>query len=69
MNSRRKEKLGNWALDIAKYIFTAVIIARWFKSDSVWKWYDYIIPLIVVIATVFLGLYWTDDSENEKKGK
>lgn len=58
MNSKRKEKLGNWALDIAKYIFTAVIIAKWFNSDMPWQWYDYIIPLFVVVVTVCIGLYW-----------
>lgn len=34
-------------MDIAKYIFTAVIIAKWFNSDMPWQWYDYILPLFV----------------------
>lgn len=66
MNAKRKEKLGNWAMDIAKYIFTAVIIARWFNDDSVWEWYDYIVPLLVVLSTVALGLFWTGNNSKDK---
>lgn len=65
MNSRRKDKLADWALDIAKYISTAVLIARWFNRQSEWFWYDYIIPFMVVVLTIAFGIYLTDgDKDN-----
>lgn len=57
MNTKRKEKLGDLALDIAKYMITAVLLATWFKRTEQWAWYDFIIPVFVVIGLVLLGLY------------
>ena len=39
MNRKKKEKLGDLALDIAKYIITAVLIATWFNRTEQWQWY------------------------------
>ena len=41
MNTKRKEKLGDLALDIAKYMITAVLLATWFKRTEQWAWYDF----------------------------
>ena len=68
MNSKKKEKLGDLALDIAKYIITAVLIATWFNRTDSWEWYDFIIPIFVVFGIVWLGLYLIDN-DNKKKGK
>lgn len=68
MNSKKKEKLGDLALDIAKYIITAVLIATWFNRTDSWEWYDFIIPIFVVFGIVCLGLYLIDN-DNKKKGK
>lgn len=67
MNSKKKLKLGELALDIAKYIITAVLISAWFNKTEQWKWYDFIIPTFVVVTIVWLGLDLIDDKT--KKGK
>lgn len=69
MNRKKKEKLGDLALDIAKYIITAVLIATWFNQTEQWQWYDFIIPIIVVISIVWIGLYLTDNNDKRKKGQ
>ncbi|MBB1530972.1 MAG: hypothetical protein HXL35_04760 [Prevotellaceae bacterium] len=69
MNRKKKEKLGDLALDIAKYIITAVLIATWFNRTEQWQWYDFIIPIIVVISIVWIGLYLTDNNDKRKKGQ
>ena len=67
MNTKRKEKLGDLALDIAKYIITAVLIATWFSKSERWEWYDFIIPVFVVIGLVLLGLYFLNDNKEERR--
>ena len=56
-------------MDIAKYIITAVLIATWFNRTEQWQWYDFIIPIIVVISIVWIGLYLIDNNSKKKKGK
>ena len=48
MNTKKREKLGDLSLDIAKYIITAVLISALFNRSDEWKWYDFIYPVIVV---------------------
>ena len=67
MNSKKKLKLGELALDIAKYIITAVLISAWFNRTEQWQWYDFIIPIFVVVTIVWMGLELTDNKT--KKGK
>lgn len=67
MNTKRKEKLGDLALDIAKYMITAVLLATWFKRTEQWAWYDFIIPVFVVIGLVLLGLYFLNDNKEERR--
>lgn len=67
MNTKRKEKLGDLALDIAKYMITAVLLATWFKRTEQWGWYDFIIPVFVVIGLVLLGLYFLNDNKEERR--
>lgn len=64
---KKKQKLGDLALDIAKYIITAVLISAWFNKTEQWQWYDFIIPIFVVVTIVWIGLELTDDKT--KKGK
>lgn len=67
MNTKKKQKLGDLALDIAKYIITAVLIATWFNRTDQWKWYNFIIPVIIVALIVWIGLYLTDNNIENKK--
>ena len=63
MNNKRKEKLGDFSRDIAKYITTAVILATWFKGADTWKWYDFLVPIVVVVAVTWFGLYLIGNNE------
>ncbi|MBR1411360.1 MAG: hypothetical protein IJ580_09715 [Prevotella sp.] len=71
MNNKRKEKLGDLLLDIAKYIITAILLATWFSDIEQWNWYSYILPVAAVVIAAISGLYLFKDDKNKlkKKGK
>ncbi|MDE7456265.1 MAG: hypothetical protein K2M96_06095 [Prevotella sp.] len=71
MNEKRKEKLGDLLLDIAKYIITAILLASWFSDIEQWNWYSYILPVAAVIIAAISGLYLfkEDNIKNKKKRK
>ena len=71
MNEKRKEKLGDLLLDIAKYIITAILLATWFSDIEQWNWYSYILPVAAVVIAAISGLYLFKDDKNKlkKKGK
>lgn len=71
MNEKRKEKLGDLLLDIAKYIITAILLASWFSDIEQWNWYSYILPVAAVIIAAISGLYLfkEDNIKHKKKGK
>lgn len=66
MNVKRKEKLGDFALDTAKYIITAGIVAKLFTQTDSWQWYHYLLILFVVAAIIALGVYWAG-ADNKKE--
>lgn len=71
MNPKRKEKLGDLLLDIAKYIITAILLATWFSDIEQWNWYSYILPVaaVVIAATSGLYLFKEGNTNNKRKGK
>lgn len=69
MNSKRKEKLGDLLLDIAKYIITAILFATWFSDISNWEWYSYLLPITAVVVAASVGLSLFKDNNKKKKGK
>ena len=67
MNTKKREKLGDLSLDIAKYIITSVLILALFNRSDEWKWYDFIYPVIVVGVMIWVSLFLIDGKENENK--
>lgn len=58
-----KENLGQYLIDISKYVVTGVIIASTFK-DLDDKYMVYILSAVVAIMALIVGLILT----NKKKG-
>ena len=58
-----KEKLGNYLIDISKYIFTGVVIASLFKDMGDNKWLIYGLGFTSALLALLLGLILT----NKKK--
>ncbi len=59
-----RKKFGDWLLDIAKYMATAILLTSIFSDmQNIWT---YIIVAITVVATLLLGLWLTRDKTNEK---
>lgn len=53
---RKKEKLGDYLLDISKYVLTAVLITLFFNDISSSKVMTYLIGAMVAIVTLLWGL-------------
>lgn len=59
-----RKKFGDWLLDIAKYMATAILLTSIFSDmQNIWT---YIIVAITVVATLLLGLWLTKDKTSEK---
>ena len=67
MNAKKREKLGDLSLDIAKYIITAVLISALFNRSDEWKWYNFIYPIIAVALTIWIGLLLIDSKKGDGK--
>ena len=66
MKQESKKKIGEWLLDVAKYMLTAVLISTIFK-DLENKWVIYIGCSIAVIVSFYIGIDLFD--KNTKKNK
>ena len=66
MNNKRKEKLADLLLDVAKYIVTAGLIATWFGNMGHWDWYSYLLSLGAILLSIIGGL-WLCDEKNDVK--
>lgn len=63
-----KKELGRLLLDIAKYIITAIILARIFgEFDNDFELYFCASVTIIVLALI--GLWLTEDDKKTKKKK
>ena len=51
-----KEKLGNYLIDISKYVLTGIVIASLFKDVEDKRFLIYTLGLLVAIATLIAGL-------------
>ncbi|MFB9898547.1 DUF6722 family protein [Hallella seregens] len=67
MKDKTKEKIGDWLLDVAKYIFTAVLLSTLFSGIATWKWYWYILIAIIVLSIVVIGLKIINSTGNKKR--
>ena len=59
-----EKKFGDWLLDIAKYMATAILLTSIFSDmQNIWT---YVVVAITVVATLLLGLWLTRDKTSEK---
>ena len=62
--NQRKEKFADFLIDVAKYVFTGVIITSLF-NDMADKTMLYIAGIFIVVITLWIGLILT----NKRKDK
>ena len=53
---KKREKLGDYILDISKYVLTAVLITLFFNDISSSKFMTYFIGALVAVITLLWGL-------------
>lgn len=63
IENQRKEKLADFLIDVAKYVFTGVVITSLFNDVSD-KTVLYAVGMFIVVLTLTIGLVLT----NKKKG-
>ena len=56
--NQRQEKLANFLIDVAKYVFTGVIITSLFNDVSD-KTILYVVGMFIVVITLTIGLILT----------
>jgi len=61
-----KEKLGNYLIDVSKYVFTGVVISTLFKDLGDHKFFVYGFGIAVSLLSLTVGLVLTN---NKKEGK
>ena len=61
-----KEKLGNYLIDISKYVLTGVVISSFFRDFGENQYLIYGTGFAVSLTTLFLGLIL---STNKKENK
>ena len=57
-----KKEMGKWFMDIAKYVATAILISS-FLGAFEQKWIMYLVGIVTVILSLFLGLYFLNDKK------
>lgn len=58
-------KVGDWLLDVAKYIFTAILLSALFSG--VQKWYGYAFVFFLAVVTFLGGVFLINRNRKEKK--
>lgn len=62
--NQRKEKLADFLIDVAKYVFTGVIITSLF-NDVTDKTMLYVVGLFIVVITLWIGLILTSKRKDK----
>jgi len=52
-----KEKLGNYLIDISKYVLTGVVISTLFKDFGDYKFFVYGVGVLFSASTLVTGLF------------
>lgn len=63
-----RKKLGDWILDVAKYLATVGILAPILKFGDVHSAVYYSVVFFTVVFLVCIGLFFTEE-ENNKSNK
>ena len=61
-----QEKLGNYLIDISKYVFTGVVISSFFKDFGDSKFLIYGLGVMASISTLAVGLLLTNKRKEDK---
>lgn len=64
IESPRKEKLADFLIDVAKYVFTGVIITSLFNDVSD-KTVLYVVGVLIVIVALWIGLLLTSKRKDK----
>jgi hypothetical protein len=62
--NQRKEKFADFLIDVAKYVFTGVVITSLF-NDVTDKTVLYVVGLFIVIITLWIGLLLTSKRKDK----
>ena len=68
MKRETKKKVGEWLMDISKYMLTAVLISSIFK-DFENKWVIYIVGTVAVSISLYIGVDMFDKNSKNNKTK
>jgi len=60
-----KEKLGNYLIDISKYVLTGVVISSFFKDFGDHKFLVYGLGVMVSVLALAFGLVLTNKKEDK----
>lgn len=63
-----KEKLGNYLIDISKYVLTGIVIASLFKDVEDKRFLIYTLGLLVAMATLIAGLILSNKKRRINNG-
>ena len=61
-----KEKLGNYLIDISKYVLTGVVISSFFKDFGDTQFLVYGLGVTVSVSLLALGLVLTNKRKEDK---
>lgn len=61
-----KEKLGNYLIDVSKYIFIGVVVASLFKDMEDNKWLIYGLGFTSSLLALIVGLILTNKKKENK---
>jgi len=65
MKKETKKKMGEWLMDVAKYMLTAVLISSIFKDiDN--KWAVYSVCIVGVFLSFYLGANMFDRNTKQQ---
>ena len=55
---KKREKLGDYILDISKYVLTAVLITLFFNDISSSRFVTYFVGGLVAVSTLYWSLFY-----------
>ena len=61
-----KEKLGNYLIDISKYVLTGVVISSFFKDYKDSQLLVYGLGVTIALATLVIGLVLTNKKKEDR---
>lgn len=53
-----QEKVGDYLLDVSKYVFTAVVLTSFFEDINTSVWIKYAVGILMIILMISLALFY-----------